>query len=331
MPLAVRHQASSHSLLRPDLTGRFDKIKLANNSVQCKLVPVNGNISGGWGSRFAGWNQESGTLMGDVGKPPEFTGAIERILRSIQTVAEHGEFTPKDIAEDVSLPTSTAYRLIQSLMAMNFVEKSGRGTYRVGRQLYRLAALIVDQCDYESIAHPFLVDLNGQFQETVAFALYLPNEYSFTIVDAILSQHPLQYVVEKYAPRPMIGGALGRSMLPFLPEEDVQEAIARQGPPPESSTSTVAREDLVAEFETVHRQGCFIATSPNVFGTNGTAAPVFNSRGQILGSLGITVPSVRYGPEMQPHITEAVVSAAKGLSSALGFGVETSRRRLTRT
>lgn len=267
--------------------------------------------------------------MSKAGKAPEFTGAIERALRSLQTVAEYGEFTPKDIAEDVSVPTSTAYRLIQSLMAMNFVEKSGRGSYRVGRQLYRLAALIVDQCDYEAIARPFLVELTDEFQETAAFALYLPNEYSFTIVDAILSKHPLQYVVEKYAPRPMIGGALGRAMLPFLPEHDVQEAIARQGPPPESSPGPVTREDLAAEFEIVHRQGCFIATSPNVFGTNGTAAPVFNSKGQVLGTLGMTVPSVRYTPEMQPRITEAVVNAARELSSALGFGVGTSKRRLT--
>lgn len=265
--------------------------------------------------------------MTDVAGAPEFTGAIERTLRSLQAVAEHGEFTPKDIAQDVSLPTSTAYRLIQSLMAMNFVEKSGRGSYRVGRQLYRLAALIVDQCDYEAVAHPFLVDLAEQFQETTAFALYLPNEYSFTIVDAVLSKHPLQYVVEKYAPRPMIQGALGRSMLPFLPEDHVLEAIARQGDPREPGTPAVTRQSLVEEFEAIHRQGCFVATSPNAFGTNGTAAPVFNSRGQLLGSLGMTVPSVRYDPAIQPRFSAAVVEAARGLSAALGFGSDTSRRK----
>jgi DNA-binding IclR family transcriptional regulator len=259
---------------------------------------------------------------------PESAGAIERALRALQAVAEHGEFTPKDLARDVGVPTSTAYRLIQSLIALNFVEKSGRGTYRVGRQLYRLAALIVDQCDYESLAHPFLVELTETFHETAAFALYLPNECAFTIVDAILSKHPLQYVVEKYSARPMIQGALGRSMLPFLPEEDVQTALARQGPPREVGGSTVTRADLAKEFEAVHRLGCFVATSPNAFGTNGTAAAVFNSKGQLIGSLGITVPTVRYEPEMQPQITEAVVAAARGLSTALGYGPDTSRRRL---
>jgi len=268
-----------------------------------------------------------GEDMSDTPAPPELTGAIERTLRALQAVAEHGEFTPKDIAHDVSLPTSTAYRLIQSLSEANFVEKSGRGSYRVGRQLYRLASLIVDQCDYEGLAHPFLVELAEKFEETVAFALYLPNEYRFTIVDAVLAAHPLQYVVEKYAPRPMVWGALGRSMLPFLPEEHVLEAVARQGPPHERDAPPITREMLADEFEAIHRQGCFVATSPNAFGTNGTAAPVFNSRGQLLGSLGVTVPVVRYNPAMQPEICAAVVEAARGLSAVLGFGSDSARRR----
>ena len=260
---------------------------------------------------------------------PEFTGAIERTLRALQAVAEHGEFTPRDIANDVSLPTSTAYRLIQSLTAMDFVEKSGRGTYRVGRQLYRMAALIVDQCDYETLAHPFLAELAERFQETAAFALYLPNDHCFTIIDAILSKHPLQYVVEKYAPRPMVQGALGRSMLPFLPEEHVQEAIARQGQPHEVGMPHVTREDLKEEFEAIHRQGCFVATSPNAFGSNGTAAPVFNSRGQLLGSVGMTVPVVRYDPALQPEICAAVIEAARGVSAALGYETRDRKRRIS--
>src|SRR6478752_4937335 len=167
--------------------------------------------------------------MSEPTTPPELTGSIERTLRALQAVAEQGEFTPKDIARDVGVPTSTAYRLVQALGAMNFVEKSSHGRYRVGRSLLRLASLIVDQFDYEAIAHPFLSELAERFEETAAFALYLPNEHCFTIIDSISAKHSLQYVVEKHTPSPMIWGALGRSMPPFLPEEDVLEALARQG------------------------------------------------------------------------------------------------------
>lgn len=265
--------------------------------------------------------------MGKESAPPESTGAIERTLRALQAVAELDEFTPRNLAESVSIPTSTAYRLIQSLIAANFVEKSGQGSYRVGRQLFRLASLIVARSDYEALARPFLEELADRFDETVAFALYLPNEYAFTIVDAILAKHPLQYMVQRYTPRPMVWGALGRAMLPFLSEDHVQEAIARQGPGPEKDAKPVTREALAEDFERVHRQGCFVATSPNAWGTNGTAAPVFNSRGQVLGSIGVTVPVVRYDPTIQPAITEGVVNAARGLSAALGYGAVSPARR----
>ncbi|HWW63712.1 MAG TPA: IclR family transcriptional regulator [Sphingomonadaceae bacterium] len=252
-------------------------------------------------------------------KANELTGTIERTLRALQCVAERGEFALKDFAEEVGIPTSTAYRLLQSLGAANFVEKATHGNYRVGRELVRLASLIIDEFDYAALAHPFLLDLADRFQETCAFALYLPKEHAFTIIDTINAAHPLQYIVEKYTPRAMVWGALGRSMLPFLPDKDVRAAIEKQGAPIEKDMRSITMDDLKAEAETILHQGCFVATSPNALGTNGTAAPVFNSKGQLLGSLGVTVPIVRYDPALQPEISAAVIEAAKGLSAALGF------------
>ena len=265
--------------------------------------------------------------MSESDSPATLTGSIGRALLTLQAIAEQGEFTPRMIAAEVGLPTSTAYRLIQSLSAMNFVEKSSHGSYRVGRQLLRMASLIVDQFDYDTVAQPLLAELAEAFEETAAFALYLPKEYCFMIVSAVTAKHPLQYVVEKYARRPMIGGALGRSMLPFLPEKDVKEAIARQERQHEPNAKRIEREDLYEEFEAVHRNGCFIATSPNTVGSNGTAAPVFNSRGQLLGSLGVTVPSIRYNAAIQPEVSAAVIASARRLSETLGFGREGSREK----
>ena len=167
---------------------------------------------------------------------------------------------------------------------------------------------------------PFLVDLAERFDETAAFAIYLPNDYCFTIIDSISAKHPLQYVVVKYAQRPMVWGSLGRAMMPFLPREAVEEALARQGPPHEPGMEPITMDQLTAEFETIHKQGCFVATSPSALGTTGTAAPVFNSRGQLLGSIGVAVPAVRYDPAQQEVLSRAVVDAARGLSDSLGFG-----------
>jgi DNA-binding IclR family transcriptional regulator len=250
---------------------------------------------------------------------PEATGTIERTLRAIRCVAERGEFSLKDFAEEVGIPTSTAYRLLQSLGEANFIEKSTYGSYRVGRELYRLSALVVHDIEYEAMARPLLQRLSEQFHETCALAIYLPKEKVFTIVETVGALHQLQYVVERYTHRPMVWGALGRSMLPFLPEEDVVAAIAKQGRAPEPNMQPITREDLRAEAEAIMREGCFVATSPNAFGTSGTAAPVFNSKGQVFGSIGVTIPSVRYDPEIQPVLSAAIIDAARGMSAALGY------------
>lgn len=249
----------------------------------------------------------------------ELTGAVERALRAVQCVAEKGEFTPRDLAEDAGIPTSTAYRLLHSLNDVNFVEKASHGNYRVGRQLLRLASLVVSRFDYRAMARPFLADLASAFHETCAFALYLPGACAFAVVDLINAIYPLQYVIEHYAARPMIPGALGRAMLPYLPEQDVRTAAERQNVTPESGSAPLTWDMLMAEFEAIRRQGCFVAAIPNPLGTNGTAAPVFNARGQLLGSIGVTVPVVRYDVTRQPEVSGAVIRAARGMSAALGF------------
>ncbi len=100
---------------------------------------------------------------------------------------------------------------------------------------------------------------------------------------------------------------LGRAMLPWLDEADVRIAIERQGPPLEAGTPPMTYELLQTENERVRKQGCFVATSASALGTNGTAAPVFNARGQIFGSLGVAIPAVRYDAEMQPSLSAAVI------------------------
>lgn len=248
----------------------------------------------------------------------QLSGTIERTLRAIQCVAEFGEFSLKDFASEIGIPTSTAYRLLQSLANVNFVEKSAYGSYRIGSELYRLSSLVVREVEYDVVARPFLRELGGKFQETCAFAMYIPKETAFSIVETVNAVHQLQYVVEKFTHRSMIWGALGRSMLPFLPDDHVRAALKKQGPPPEPNMPEVTYDDLRAEAEVVMREGCFVATSPNAVGTNGTAAAVFDSRGQLLGSIGLTVPIVRYDPALQPEISAAVIEAARGMSAALG-------------
>ena len=261
----------------------------------------------------------------EMNSPSELTGTIERTLRALQCVAENGEFSAKEVAREVGIPTSTAYRLLQTLSAANFVEKSNHGNYRIGREYIRLASLVVSTCDYEAIADPFVNELVDKFEETCALALYLPKQHAFTIVHMRVTNHALQYVIEKYMPRPMITGALGRAMLPFLPKEDVLAAIENQECPPEQGAAKIDWDTLQSEFETIHRQGCYIGTSPSALGTNATAAAVFNSKGQILGSIGVTVPSVRYDPERQPEISAAVIDAARRLSATLGFDERSKR------
>lgn len=248
---------------------------------------------------------------------PATPNLIERALLTLSCVAKKGAFNLKEVADEVGIPSSTAYRLLQAFAAADFVEKSGHGTYRIGRQFVRVASLIVDSQDYEAIVRPHLDRLSDLFHETCAMAVYLPTRHSYAIMASVPSIHPLKYVLEKFVPRPMVWGALGRSMLPFLSKDEVMAALENQGSPLDRNTPPMTYEELTQAFSTTRKEGCYVGTSADAYGASGTAAAILDPRGRVWGSIGVTTPVIRYDPAIQPEISAAVIEASRSLSLAL--------------
>ena len=75
-------------------------------------------------------------------------GAGARVVRLLQCVAEAGdEFTVTSLAQRLSLAPSTVHRLLQSLVSTDMIERAGADSYRPGRELFRMASLLVQRFD----------------------------------------------------------------------------------------------------------------------------------------------------------------------------------------
>ena len=250
----------------------------------------------------------------------EATSTVVRVVRLLQCVADvGGEISLKEFASRLSLPPSTVHRLLRLLMSQGLIEqRASTQHYRAGREFFRIAMLVTRQIDIEGIARPILDDMRNKCQETCYLTLYLPASRSFVGAVVARSPHPLGYHFEPYMKGKIIWGAVGRSILAHLSDEEVRLAIEEAGSSPAGDPAPTLRQ-IKADLQEIRDNGYAIAEGQVFPEAIGFARVVLDGDGNVLGSLGITMPMIRYRSSMQKKLVSLVVGKAKELSGALGY------------
>lgn len=261
----------------------------------------------------------SGRRDGPGSDKPDLSGTTSRIIRALEAVAEKGDFRLKDIAEKIDLPTSTVHRILQTFTALNLIEKTDTQYYTLGIDFFRISSLVQQKFKLQNIARDQLLDMAEHSGETCSFALYMRATRTGMIVDTIPTNHPLRYHIEPFTHWPLAWGSLGRSMLAYLPAEDVEAVLAAARASPATRQPVPKMADLSAELAETRLSGHYVSINQVEPGATGTAAAVLGPRGALVGSLGIAIPVQRYSPDMQAGLSEVVMRNARSLSASLGY------------
>jgi len=115
---------------------------------------------------------------------------------------------------------------------------------------------------------------------------------------------------------PVHGGASGRALLAFLPEEERRAVLTSPLPALTDRTITDPQvlEDSLAE---IRRRGYAISRGERAAGGVGIAAPVLGE-GRLLGVVGIGMPEQRFAASLERRLARRVLAAAAAVAQAVG-------------
>jgi DNA-binding IclR family transcriptional regulator len=247
-------------------------------------------------------------------------GSAPRILNLLRCIAENpGEITLKDLAARLSLPQSTAHRLLQHLVAADMVVQSETQAYRPGPEFFRIASLALARIDLPKLAHPFLLKLWNQWQETCVFCLYKPASRTAVVADLVATPHPLRFVIEAHTELSIAWGSLGRSILAFLPQTDVDAVLADTHTGPLSGRPLPSRGEMLTELAVIRDRGCAVFEDRRPLDVAGVAAPVFGADRTVIGCIGTTMPASRFDTQDRDALCAAVTDYARTLSAQIGY------------
>lgn len=242
--------------------------------------------------------------------------SVERAFRLFEALVSHRELRLGALADMVGVHKSTAFRLLQTLMTMGYVEKDAAlGSYRLGLKAIEMGARAMRTWPIQSAAQPIMDQLAENQGETVNLALVDGTEMVYVMTVDARSVLRMQLDVGRRAPAYCT--AVGKAVLAFRP--DIEAMLAGEKrirfTPRTMTELPVLRRDL----EAIRQRSYAIDDEEQEMGARCVAAPVRDRSGEVIGALGISAPSTRLSPERVSEAGLAIVEAAKKISGRLGY------------
>jgi DNA-binding IclR family transcriptional regulator len=255
-------------------------------------------------------------------------GTVARALSVLTVIAEaKASVGVKDVADALKLPMSTSHRLLDLLLEAGFVEKNAaRRRYAIGLEFFRLANLVVQKASYATLVQPILDQLAAETGETVIYSTYLAAQRAMMYAAKSDSPSSLRFRITLFQQMPLEWGSSGLAILALLPPEVQAEVFAHTQPSP-ISRKRLTRTAFYTRIASTRRDGFAFTQSEKLPDSIGIAAPVIMEQNNVVGSITLTVPKIRFSRAKLKTYAELVKKEVARFSSRSGLtGTPASQR-----
>jgi DNA-binding IclR family transcriptional regulator len=254
---------------------------------------------------------------GGASRAPGSVQSVDRALRVLEILADQGARGVTEIADELGVHKSTAFRLISVLEDHQLVEQvEERGRYHLGFGIVRLAGATSAQLDLTRQSQPVCEDLASALDETVNIAV-LEGSSVINISQArggaaIASHNWVGQLTPPHAT------SSGKVLLAALTDAEVFALLPDPLPRYTDQTLT-SRNRLAQALRDIRAKGYGVTQSELEVGLNAVAAPVRGPAGDVIAALSVSGPTYRMSTDLLPELAQHAIAAAAEISRRLGY------------
>ena len=223
-----------------------------------------------------------------------------------------------DLAKRTGIPRATAFRLLSTLEQSGFLAKE-HGAYQLGIKCFVLGNIVAGGLDLRETAHPHLVALRDATRETTQIAIL--DHWQVVYLERMLSPLPVGFMRTRAgAILPAYCTGLGKTLLAFMPEDDVAAWASTQRFPAITPRTITTSKRLLKELRTIRERGYGLDEEEREKGVCCVAAPIRNHNGEVVAAISVAGPVQRMPKELAgSSVATAAMNAAAAISIDLGF------------
>jgi DNA-binding IclR family transcriptional regulator len=244
--------------------------------------------------------------------------SVDRAISVLEILARRGEARVTEVAAEISVHKSTAFRLLSALEERGLVEQNhDRGKYRLGFGILRLAGAVSSRMDLTRYGRPVCERLAGEIGETVNIAVARAH-YAVNVdqVPGAAAITALNWVGQL---TPLHATSSGKVLLAHLSPARRTEVMAQAGLKRYTPATITTARKLGRELAAARRDGYATTVEEYEVGLNAIAAPIRSQQGEVVAAVSASGPAYRFSAARMVQVAPVMVAGAEEISHRLGY------------
>jgi DNA-binding IclR family transcriptional regulator len=244
--------------------------------------------------------------------------SVDRAISVLEILAQRGEAGVSEVAAEIDVHKSTAFRLLGALEARGLVEQAGeRGKYRLGFGIVRLAGAVTGSIDITQQGRPVCEQLAEDIGETVNIAV-LQEHYAVNLFEA---RGPGAVSAYNWVGQltPLHATSSGKTLLAHLPAKERAALLNGAGLKKVTPHTITARTKLEKDLAEARERGYAWTQEELEIGLHAMAAPIRDHTGAVVAAVSASGPSYRFTTERLHELAPLLVKGAAEISHRMGY------------
>ena len=243
---------------------------------------------------------------------------VNRVLDIIEVLAIEPEgLGVTEISKKVELHKSTAHRLISTLTARNYLEKTDVGNYKIGLKLVEAVSCYINSLELQTEARPYLARITGELGLTSHLGVLEGDKVIYIekmdVVSSIKLYTDIGLRVHAYC------SSLGKCLLTKYSKEEMEHVMKNCSFIKFTDNTISSVEALHEELTKVRKQGWGMDNEEFNIGHRCIGAPIYDYRGDIIAAISASGTTKVLTDERIDEVAEYVMKSAKELSRSMGY------------
>lgn len=248
----------------------------------------------------------------------ETVSSVVKVFMILQALGRQKEIGVSELSQKLDMSKATTYRFLQTMKTLGFVEQQGEADkYSLTLKLFDLGARSMEYADLLSLADEEMHHISAQINETLHLGML--DGSSIIYIHKIDSGYNLRMQSRIGRRNPLYSTAIGKVLLCERNKAFVCERLKDVTFIKHTENTLKNVDQLLDELATVRQQHYAEDKEEQEEGLRCLAVPIYDQIGNIIASLSISFPTVRFHAQSISYYVNMLHQAAKNISQRLGY------------